>query len=126
MNLYEKLLLVATYVRLHIEHTNKDNNDKLYGTCMDASDMIVDMLSDIGIKAEFIEGWCSYDISSNCSDRSYDEHCWVEVKDGDKLWYIDVTATQFNAFVCKEFEPIIVTTQKPKSMLYDEPNFYDD
>lgn len=126
MNLEEKLKLVATYVRLKVEEENKDTNPDLYGECMDASDEIVSMLSDIGIEAEFIEGWVSYDMGGCCSDRSYDEHCWVEVKDGDDVWYVDVTATQFNRLMCTEFEPIIVTKERPKAMSYDEPVFEDD
>ena len=126
MTLKDKLLMVANYVRMKVEHENKKDNPKLYGTCVDASLEIKDMLEDIGIDAEFIEGWVSYDISSNCSDRSYDEHCWVEVKENDATWYVDVTATQFNAFVCNEFEPVIVSTVKPNQMLYYDPSIDDE
>ena len=55
-------------------------------------EMIVDMLYDIGIKAETIEGWCIYEDDSSCTDRCYDEHTWVECEE----YYIDVTADQFN------------------------------
>ena len=37
MELESKLLSVATYVRLRIEHKNKDKNPELYGECVDAS-----------------------------------------------------------------------------------------
>ena len=120
-----KLIAIAKQVRKEIEKDNGDKNPELYGTCIDASDMIVSKLKDIGIDGIVIEGWVSYDIGSNCSDRSWDEHCWVEVKENDITWYVDVTATQFNGLMCTEFEPIIVSKTLPKSMSYDEPTWDD-
>lgn len=74
------------------ELVNKYGKDFLYGKCIEASDKIVKLLSEEGIKAKTVEGWCLYDNDEACSDRPYDEHTWVELEDGT---YVDVTATQF-------------------------------
>lgn len=125
MELEAKLLSVATYVRLRIEHENKDKNPELYGECVDASLKIQKMLKKIGIDAAFIEGWVSYDMGECCTDVPYDSHCWIEVKDGKDKWYIDVTATQFNGLMFKgnEYQPIIVSKDMPYGMSYTEPEY---
>lgn len=120
MNLEQKLVLVANYVRMAMVHQNTTEYGlDLCGTCIEASDMIVDMLYDIGIKAETVEGWCVYEDDSACSDRCYDEHTWVECEG----YYIDVTADQFNSCMFNKLQEIYVTKQKPMCMLYDEPNY---
>lgn len=90
----------------------------LYGKCIEASDKIVELLNKEGIDAKTIEGWCLYDFDDGCSDRPYDEHTWVELKDGT---YIDVTATQFQSFIDEDI-PEIIIGDKPYYMSYEEPN----
>lgn len=120
MNLEQKLLLVATYTRMSMVHQNTTEYGlDLCGTCIEASDMIVDMLYDIGIKAETVEGWCVYEDDSSCSDRCYDEHTWVECEG----YYIDVTADQFNSCMFNKLQEIYVTKEKPMCMVYDKPDY---
>ena len=96
----------------------------LAGHCIDASDRIVELLSNIGIKAKTIEGWCVYDDEYYGSDRPYDEHTWVELDDGT---YIDVTADQFNDGMWDENKlPEIIIGNKPDCMVYNEPELDDD
>ena len=126
MQIKDKLLLVAQYVRFEIEHEHEEKNPELNGTCVEASTKIQSMLQNLGIRANFVQGWVSYDMGCNSDNRSYDAHCWVETHIGNDTWYIDVTATQFNNFMLTEFEPIIVSLEKPESMLYEKPVEYND
>ena len=125
MKLKDKLLSVAIDVRVKIEYKNKDRNPELYGECVDASLEIQEMLKKIGIESTFIEGWVSYDMGEGCSDVPYDPHCWIEVKDGEDKWYVDVTATQFNRLMFKEnkYQPIIISKNMPYGMSYTEPKY---
>lgn len=120
MELEQKLLLVANYVRMAMVHQHSTQYGlELYGTCIEACDMIVDMLHDIGISAKAIEGWCIYEDDASCSDRCYDEHTWVECEG----YYIDVTADQFNSCMFCDLKEIYVTKDKPKCMVYTEPEY---
>ena len=92
----------------------------LTGHCIEASDIIVDMLKVFGCKSvRAVEGWCHYDDEHYCSDRSYDPHTWVELNG----YYLDVTADQFNFGMFKENEFPSVIFQKglPHGMCYAEP-----
>lgn len=108
------ILEIAWVVRDEV--VSKYGEDFLYGKCIEASERIVGLLKEKGIDAQTVEGWCVYDDSTTVSDRPYDEHTWVE----SNCIYIDVTATQFGAFVGEEIPEIIVGS-KPDYMVYDEP-----
>lgn len=92
----------------------------LVGKCIEASERIQQMLSERGIEALIVPGWCMYDNASNCSDRPYDEHTWCEAKVGDETIYIDVTATQFQPFMDENI-PEVIIGEMPGYMCYDEP-----
>lgn len=100
--------------------------DDLAGECIEASEKIVQALSDtLGIKAKTVEGWCRYDDEYYGSDRPWDPHTWVEIE--SLQIYIDVTADQFNyGMTCEnEFQPVIVRKGLPHGMQYEEPSWDD-
>lgn len=112
---------IASQVRKEI--IDKYGEDFLYGKCIEASDRIVDLLSKEGINSKTIEGWVHYDCDEGCTDRDYDEHTWVETEDG---YVIDVTATQFNAFMEEDYPDVIISKELPYRYSYDEPDAYED
>lgn len=101
------------------ELVNKYGEDDLQGKCIEASEKIKELLEQQGIHSKIIEGWCLYDDDSSCSDRCYDEHTWLELDDGT---YIDVTADQFQYYIDEDI-PEIIIGEKPRYMIYDEPEF---
>lgn len=126
MEMYDKLVFVAKQVRMKIEEEYSLHNPELDGTCVDASERIIETLKELGISADFITGYVEYDIKNLSRECSYEEHCWVEVPDGDRRWYIDVTATQFNNYMLNDYEPVIVSDELHYGMVYDEPYWDDD
>lgn len=117
--LFDILFEVANDVRSHIIH--KYGEDFLHGKCIEASDMIVDMLTQKGVNAKAIEGWVTYDNPEGCTDRDYDEHTWVEVKSLEDNFIVDVTATQFNHFMDEDYPNIIIAGELPHGFSYEEP-----
>ena len=134
MNLFENLQLytesinpiiqeIATQVRKEMVDKYGEGTD-LAGHCIEASDRIVDLLTNSDIEAKTVEGWCIYDDDYYGSDRPYDEHTWVELNDGT---YIDVTADQFNDGMYTENElPKIIIGNIPNCMVYNEPELDED
>lgn len=108
----------AELVRTHMQHLyGKGTN--LCGHCVEASEKIVNILSELGIQAKMINGWCIYEDDSTCTDRCYDEHTWVEA---DGL-YIDVTADQFNPCMIHKLKPVYVCENRLKCMVYEKPDY---
>lgn len=101
------------------ELENKYGVDFLYGKCIEASDKIVALLSQQGVRSKIVEGWVIYDNPEGCTDRDYDEHTWVETEDN---YILDVTATQFNHFMDEDYPSIIVSEELPYGFSYDEPD----
>jgi hypothetical protein len=92
------------------------------GTCIEASEMIVEKLKEKGIDSKTVEGYCIYDDEDYGTDRGYDEHTWVEsIIDGD-FYYIDVVADQFEFGIYEEIPPIIISKQLPYYIQYNEPS----
>lgn len=134
MNLFENLQLynesinpiiqeIATQVRKEMVDKYGTETD-LAGRCIEASDRIVELLSEKGIEAKAVEGWCMYDDEYYGSDRPYAEHTWVELEDST---YIDVTADQFNVAMYEgnKLSEIIIGDM-PECMIYDEPELDED
>lgn len=117
--LFDILFEVANDIRSHIIH--KYGEDFLHGKCIEASDMIVDILTQKGVNAKTIEGWVTYDNPEGCTDRDYDEHTWVEVKSLEDKFIVDVTATQFNHFMDEDYPNIIIAGELPHGFSYEEP-----
>lgn len=91
----------------------------LCGKCIEASDYLIDLLTDANIPAKVIEGYIIYDNDENCSDRAWDEHTWVELSDGT---VVDVTVEQFNPMMDVDYPPILIE-QNPHGYVYDKPRF---
>ena len=113
-------IIYSVLFRVRKEVVNKYGEDNLYGKCIESSDRIVELLSELHIQAHTVEGWVLYDYDEGCSDRPYDEHTWVETPDGRVL---DVTATQFNSFMEEPFDDIIYGYGLPYNYFYEEPLF---
>ena len=100
--------------------TNKYGTETdLCGRCIEASDYLVKLLNDKGVKAQTVEGYVVYDIDENCSDRAWDEHTWVELEDGT---VVDVTVEQFNYQMYEDYPPILIE-KDPHGYVYEKPNF---
>lgn len=117
MNKIEKVIIIAEQVRKELE--DKYGADNLYGKCIEASDKISALLEKEGIEHDIVEGWCVYDDFSTCSDKPYDVHTWIELRD-EKRTYVDVTATQFDMFIDEEI-PRVIVGKRPYYMWYHEP-----
>ena len=99
----------------------------LCGSCIEASELIVALIKYHGYhNCKTVEGWCSYDDDSSCSDRPYDDHTWVEIENGQ--YYIDITADQFNYAMYEENEYPAILFRKglPHGMCYEEPEGWTD
>lgn len=118
-----KSIYLDIAIQVRKEIVNKYDEDFLNGKCIEASERIVQILSENNIKASTVEGWVQYDDATGCSDRDYDEHTWVETEDG---YIIDVTATQFNYYMDEDYPEVIVTKSLPHGYSYDEPDSYID
>lgn len=118
-DLTNKIYNICKLVRNKI--ISKYGKDHLYSSCIETSDMIIDLLSKEGIKAHVVEGYCIYDDIYFGSDRPWDEHAWVELEDKT---YIDVTADQFESGMFRDI-PEIIIGDKPEYMVYEEPDFDD-
>lgn len=86
----------------------------LAGHCIEASELLVQILHLLDMDAEMVEGWLHYDDTRYC-EFEYDPHTWVEVTIDRKMFYVDVTADQFNYGMDPEaqFPPIIVQEGYP-------------
>jgi hypothetical protein len=111
----DELQAVATEVRILLEE--KYGADNLYGKCIEASELLSARLNELGVPHRIVEGWCHYDDATSCSDRDHDEHSWIETNAGT---YIDVTATQFAAFMHDEI-PNVIIGKRPSYMKLDKP-----
>lgn len=103
-SLYSTIVTTCNLVRKWmVEHYGEGIN--LAGHCIEASDLIVDILGIASVKgAQSVEGWVTYD-DDMYSIVSYDPHTWVEVhSDSGDFYYIDVTADQFNYGMDFEFK----------------------
>lgn len=92
----------------------------LYGTCIEASDLISKELCAAGIFAEPIEGWCCYDDPCYGTDRSFDEHTWVVARIGDQEIFVDVTLDQFQGGMNDKIEPVVIG-EMPDFLVLDRP-----
>ena len=68
---------IAQKVRNAMEE--KHGEDTLYGSCIEASELLVAEFERMGLHARTVEGWCAWDEESYGSSRPYDEHTWCEV-----------------------------------------------
>lgn len=99
-------------------------NDDLQGQCVLASETIAISLKFMGFgNVRTIAGWCIYDDPSSCSDAGYDPHTWVEFCHADKIYYLDVTADQFNYWMFPEhrFPSVIFKEGLPYGMSREKP-----
>lgn len=96
----------------------------LAGTCIEASESIVQELAAVKVKARTVEGWCLYDDEHYGSDRSYDEHTWVEVDAGDDVLFVDVTLDQFQPGMNDPIEPVVIG-EMPRFLVLDEPREFE-
>ena len=115
------LLKTANVVRCWMtSHYGEGVN--LAGHCIEASELIVSILDILGIEAETVEGWVKYDDTRYC-EYPYDAHTWVEVTSGEKWFYIDVTADQFNYGMDPEtqFNGVIIQQGYPHGVSQELP-----
>ena len=106
--------------------TNYGTGTDLCGYCIEASELIVSLFRYFGYtNCKTVEGWCSFDDDSSCSDAPYDPHTWVEIENGQ--FYIDITADQFNTCMYREnkYPPIIFRKGLPYGMCYEEPEGWE-
>ena len=105
-----------------------DGHD-MAGHCIEASEILVNKLTQRGYSCVIIEGWCQYDYYESCSDRSYDAHTWVEILKADGNLYVDVTGDQFDwglevenhfggAYIGET--PVHMWVEEPPNLLYEE------
>lgn len=122
----DRVLSIVNAVRSAMEAYHGTETD-LSGFCIDASETLCSNLLIHGFKdAKVVEGWCIYEDPSNCTDKPYGEHTWVEIeKHGRDNIYIDVTADQFNYFG-NEYNKVIIQRGLPDNMVYDEPTYLMD
>lgn len=116
MTKIETVIAIAGKVREEFE--NKYGADNLYGKCIEASDKISALLKQENIEHDIVEGWCIYNDFSTCTDRPYDPHTWIELREEDRT-YVDVTATQFATLIDEEV-PKVIVGKKPYYMQYNE------
>lgn len=111
---------ITTKVRDYMERVYGTGTD-LAGHCIEASEYIVATLKRYGVKARCVEGYCLWDDDTYGSDVPYDPHTWVELDTNHA--YIDVTADQFNPgmYEGNEFKKIIISANRPKEMMVEEP-----
>lgn len=84
--------------------------DNLMGKCKEAADLMIKALGSRAIKASKHFGWCLYDNCNGCSGEPCDPHCYVLIHDGNKRWYLDCTATQFQ-FALDQAVPEVILLQ---------------
>lgn len=124
---YEQVYAIAQKVRKEIIK----KYDEPLGHCVEASERIIEELNKLGEEAQLIEGWVQYDDWSGCSDRSYDEHTWVEYGN----YVIDVTGDQFDHFMDEPCPEIYIGAlsypngwckEEPDNLADDEDDWYEE
>lgn len=118
--MHELLHKIGWEVRKELEEESND----LRGSSLYASELIISALKKERVSAKSVEGWCVYDEFTNYTNAHYDDHVWIEVADGKKVWYVDVTATQFQ-FQIDVNIPKVIVGERPYYMSYKEPSEYD-
>jgi len=118
MDEIERVIKIAEIIRRELE-AKYGVEDNLCGRCIEASDKISELLTAENIEHDIVEGWCVYDDFSTCSDRPYDPHTWIELRDENKT-YVDVTATQFATLIDEDI-PKVIVGKRPYYMQYHEP-----
>lgn len=117
-NQLDDLWHIASAARTKMVEKYGEGN--LNGKCIEASDLIITILARCGVPAKPVEGWVTYDDCSSCSNRSYDEHTWVQLIDTPS-YIIDVTASQFNDLRYTPYEDIIIQEDLPNGFSIKKP-----
>lgn len=93
--------IVMTVREWMVAHYGEGVN--LAGHCIEASELIHNILVAAGLEACTVEGWVRYD-DTRYAEYAYDCHTWVEVTLNNRVYYVDVTADQFNYGMDPEFK----------------------
>lgn len=96
--------------------------DYLAGKCVEATEMISELLQKQGYFVRLVEGWAIYDFFETCSSRPYDPHTWLEVSLDNEVYLVDVTLDQFQPFIEEEIEKVIVTNKHIRFLQTTEPD----
>lgn len=106
----------------------EDKYGMVQGRAEDACDEIELFLLDNSIEYDIINGWCQYDDYNSYYAKNYAEHMWIEATINNELYYIDITADQFNEMMhpSHEFDKVIFSTEIPECMSYEEPKGEND
>ena len=118
---------IAIQLRRIFEATYGTGTD-LCGYCIQASEMLAEIFTSMGLECYTVEGWCEFDDEYYGSDRPYDPHTWLEIRTNRrKPIYVDITADQFNPgiYAENEFSGVIINEGLPHGMSYSEPVIYE-
>lgn len=95
------------------------------GNCVDMSEKLIETMKykyTHPVEYRLVEGWVSYDFYETCTNRSYDEHSWVEVFYNGKLVYVvDLSGEQFNYYLTYRMPQCYIGTERPKNWSVEEP-----
>lgn len=97
----------------------------LMGKCIEATDLLVNKLNQMGFKAKAIQVWALYEnFGYVTGSQPYEEHwiCRVDSsKSGNKWVYIDVTMDQFQWAMYEKLPPVYIGEVCPNWLLRREP-----
>jgi hypothetical protein len=110
---------IAMNVRIALEI--KYNTEKLYGKCIEASDILVKELRKRGYNATSHQGYCLYEYFENCTDQPYADHVYTIVKFGNDILYVDVTLDQFQSQFSKQIQKVVILDYIPNFILKRRP-----
>lgn len=123
----DKALQVCNVVRRWMEdHYGKGVS--LAGHCIEASELLVDLLHILDYNVETLPVYVTYD-EDNYGQTGYDEHMLVKLIALDISFYIDVTADQFNYGMFPEhhYAPITMSVNNlPYGMSVDTPVYEEE
>lgn len=116
-----KISKIAHELKENLIKKYGNTNDAMMGKCIEASDTLVMVLDNYGIKARAKQVWCLYEYFENCSNYCYEEHWIVEIYKNKDKRYIDLTMNQFQWAFSKKLPSVYMSSKLPNFYLTRKP-----
>lgn len=108
-------------IGMHVRKKIIQEYGSTFGRCIDASDLICEILTRQCYIVETKQVWVLYEYFENCTDLCYEEHWLVNIRYKGKPLYLDVTMDQFQWAFSKKLPELYLETKLPNFYLPRKP-----